>query len=156
MNLKSLLVFSSLFPLFLVGREWENYMALSLHEPEVTLCLFIFNSCPVRVCSTHLSFTLLLYCFSVSSQVSATRMAAVDSEAVSEWVTERVLRVDKTKVTWIKISDPDISVPNEPSIAFQSCIRLKAKTLIVGEIEVNVMKNGSILTQCSPSPMCQM
>ena len=25
-----------------VGREWENLMALSLYEPEVTLSLFIF------------------------------------------------------------------------------------------------------------------
>ena len=92
-----------------VGREWENFMALSLHEPEITLslfifvsfvlrweesgrtiwlylcmnlksslCLFIFISCHVRVCSSHLYFTLLLYCISVSSLVSAARMAAVD------------------------------------------------------------------------------
>ena len=67
-----------------VGREWENFMALSLHEPEFTLCLFIFISCHVRVCSSHLYFTLLLYCMSVSSLVSAARMAAVDQEAVSK------------------------------------------------------------------------
>ena len=45
----------------------------------------------------------------------------------------------------MKISDPDMLVPNEPSIAFHSCIGLKAKTLIVGEIEGNVMKNCSLL-----------
>ena len=45
----------------------------------------------------------------------------------------------------MKISDPDMLVPNEPSIAFHSCIGLKAKTLIVGEIEGDVMENGSIL-----------
>ena len=58
-------------------------MALSLQEPKVTLCLFISISCPLRVCSTHLAFTFLLYRISVSSLVSAARMAAVDKEAVS-------------------------------------------------------------------------
>ena len=84
MNLKSLFVFSSLSPLFSVGREWDNYMALSLHEPEVTFGLLMFIFCLVIVCSTHLSLTLLLYRISVSSLVSATRMTAVDKEAVSE------------------------------------------------------------------------
>ena len=31
-----------------VGREWENFMALSLHEPEITLSLFIFVSFVLR------------------------------------------------------------------------------------------------------------
>ena len=35
-------------------------------------------------------------------------------EAVSELVTERVLREDKTHSTGMKLSDPDILVPNEP------------------------------------------
>ena len=64
--------------LFIFVSDWKNSMALSLHDPEVTLCLFIFISCPVRVSSTHLSFTLLLYHISVSSLVTAARMAAVD------------------------------------------------------------------------------
>ena len=60
-----------------VGREWENFRALSLHEPEVTLCLFIFVSRPLRFRTTHLSFTLLFYSICVSSLVSAARMAAL-------------------------------------------------------------------------------
>ena len=36
-------------------------------------------------------------------------------EAVYEWVTERVLREDKTQSTELTMSDPDILVPNEPS-----------------------------------------
>ena len=59
-------------------------MALTLHEPEITICLFIFIFCHVRICSTHLYFTLLLYHISVYSLVSAARMAEVDLEAVSE------------------------------------------------------------------------
>ena len=55
-----------------VGREWENFMDPSLYEPEVTLCLFIFVSCSVRVCSTHLSYSI-----SVSSLVSTAKMAAL-------------------------------------------------------------------------------
>ena len=35
----------------LVGREWDNFMALAIYEAKVTLCLFIFVSCPLRVCS---------------------------------------------------------------------------------------------------------
>ena len=35
-------------------------------------------------------------------------------EAVYEWVTERVLREDKTHSTGLTMSDPDILVPNEP------------------------------------------
>ena len=58
-----------------VGREWENCMALSLYEPEVTLSLFLFVSCPVRGCGTPFSFTSLSYCISVSSLVSAARRA---------------------------------------------------------------------------------
>ena len=35
-------------------------------------------------------------------------------EAVYEWVTERVLREDKTNSTGLTMSDPDILVPSEP------------------------------------------
>ena len=35
-------------------------------------------------------------------------------EAVSEWVTERVLREDKNLSTWLTMSDPQIMMPNEP------------------------------------------
>ena len=31
-----------------VGREWENFMALSLHEPEITLSIYIFVSFVLR------------------------------------------------------------------------------------------------------------
>ena len=60
-----------------VGGEWENCMALSLYEPEVTLCIILFVSCPVRVCGTPFSFTSLSYCISVSSLVKAARKAAL-------------------------------------------------------------------------------
>ena len=60
-----------------VGGEWENCMALSLYEPEVTLCLILFVSCPVRVCGTPFSFTSLSYHISVSSLVSAARRTAL-------------------------------------------------------------------------------
>ena len=60
-----------------LGREWENFLTLSLNEPEVTLRLFIFVSCPMRVCSTHLSFILFLYPTSVFSLVSAAKVAAL-------------------------------------------------------------------------------
>ena len=35
-------------------------------------------------------------------------------EALSEWVKERVLREDKTDRTGLKMSEPDILVPNVP------------------------------------------
>ena len=35
-------------------------------------------------------------------------------EAVSEWVTEKVLRGDKNHSTGLTMSDPQIMVPNEP------------------------------------------
>ena len=35
-------------------------------------------------------------------------------EAVSEWVTERLLHEDKNHSTWLTMSDPKIMVPNEP------------------------------------------
>ena len=35
-------------------------------------------------------------------------------EAVSEWVTERVLREDKSHTAGLTMSDPQIMVPNEP------------------------------------------
>ena len=35
--------------------------ALSLYEPKFTICLFIFVSCHVRVCSTHFTLTILSY-----------------------------------------------------------------------------------------------
>ena len=41
-------------------------------------------------------------------------------EAVSEWVTGRILCEDKTHITGLAISDPDILVPKEPSLVFQA------------------------------------
>ena len=60
-----------------VGREWENCMALYLYEPEGTLCLLLFVSCPMRVCGTPFSFTSLSNRISVSSLVSAIGRAAL-------------------------------------------------------------------------------
>ena len=36
-------------------------MAVLDEIQKVTICLFIFVSCPVRVCSTHLTLTVLSY-----------------------------------------------------------------------------------------------
>ena len=57
-------------------------------------------------------------------------------EAVSEWVTGKVLREDKTHSTGLSMSDPNILVPNEPSWSYLSshawCWRQNTSTF--GEI----------------------
>ena len=62
-----------------VGRKWENFMALSLYEPEVAPCLFTFVSCPLRVCLTHLSFTLF-YFFKMAALPATTVLNNINSE----------------------------------------------------------------------------
>ena len=51
--------------------------------------------------------------YGVSNAISKEYMWQ-EYEAVSEWVTERVLREDKNHSTGLTMSDPPIMVPNEP------------------------------------------
>ena len=84
--------------LLVVGREWENYMAL--YEPAVTICFFIFVSCPVRVCSTQLSFNIFSYRISVSSLVSAARMAALPATGATVEMLSHLMNLSKEAETF--------------------------------------------------------
>ena len=65
-------------------------------EPGEEKVSYLFNSLPVT-------------CYLFVDQ----RLALPGYEAVSEWVTERVLREDKSHSTGLTMRDPDILVPYE-------------------------------------------